>query len=400
MHILYIHQHFATPRGGTGTRSYEFDRRWVKAGHKVTVIAGCYDVSGLELRKKFIRKQIIDGIDLIVIGIKYSNKQSYLRRIVSFLQFTILSTYVGLRTRRADVVYATSTPLSVGVPAIVMKRLKSTPFVFEVRDQWPEVPIEMGVIKNKLVIKLLLWFEKTIYRCASSIVALSPGQAAGVRKVLVENKRVAMIPNACDTEMFHPEIDGSTIRKEYGWDDKLVLLHFGAMGKANGLDFIIDVAEKLKGNTGIHFVLFGEGSEREALLDRIKRLGSKNVEIFNSRPKVELVRIIAASDVSMVVFANFPILEHNSANKFFDSLSAGKPVLLSYSGWQREILEENQAGFGCQLCNMDEFVERVLYFNSNRQQLKKMGENARRLAVERFSRDKLAEKALEVIASL
>jgi len=296
-----------------------------------------------------------------------------------------------------DVVYATSTPLTVGVPAVFLKWLKRTPFVFEVRDQWPEVPIGMGIIRNKVLIKLLLWLEKIIYKKSSAIVALSPGMADGVRSVLNAEKTIAVIPNSCDTEVFRPDINGTAIRKERRWDDKLVLLHFGAMGKANGLGFVIDIAEKLKANTDIHFVLIGDGNEKTSLIRKVEQLKLSNIEISDARPKADLAGIVAACDVSMVIFADFPVLQHNSANKFFDSLSAGKPVLLNYSGWQREILEENNAGFGCQLCNLDEFVERVLYFNSNRRQLKQMGQNARRIAVEQFDRDKLAAHVLMVL---
>jgi glycosyltransferase involved in cell wall biosynthesis len=242
--------------------------------------------------------------------------------------------------------------------------------------------------------------EKTIYKQASFIVALSPGQADGVREVMAEDKEVAVIPNSCDTEVFRPDIDGSAIRKEHGWDDKLVLLHFGAIGRANGLGFVVDAAERLKSHAGIHFVLIGDGSEKTALIKKVEQLGLKNIEILDSRPKAQLVKLVAACDVSTVIFANFPILQHNSANKFFDSLSAGKPVLLNYSGWQREILEDNEAGFGCELCHLEEFVEKVLYLNAHRNELAEMGQNARCLAERDYSRDKLAARALEVVSSV
>jgi len=400
MHILYIHQYFATPKGSTGTRSYEFARRWVKAGHKVTVITGYYDIGGLEPGKGLIRKQRVEGINVIIVGTSYSNKQSYLRRIASFVCFIFLSIYAGLKTKKTDVIYATSTPLTVGIPAIVLKWLKRVPFVFEVRDQWPEIPIEMGIMKNKVMINLLLWLERAIYKHSVAIIALSPGMADGARSVLKTEKPIHIIPNSCDTELFRLDIDGSIIRKQYSWGDRLVLLHAGAMGRANGLMFVADAAEKLKDKPDIHFVLVGDGSEKKALVGRVEQLGLSNIEILDSRSKVELVKIIAACDISMVIFANYPILEHNSANKFFDSLSAGKPVLLNYSGWQREVLEENEAGSGCELCNLDEFVENVLYLNSHPGQIEQMGQNARRIAIGKFNRDKLANQALEVICNV
>jgi len=400
MHILYIHQHFATPAGSTGTRSYEFARRWVKAGHKVTLITGYYDIGGLQVNKALYRKQTVEGINVVVVGTKYSNRQSYLRRVTSFLSFCLLSIYAGIRTKDPDVIYVSSTPLTIGIPAIFIKWVKSVPFVFEVRDQWPEIPIELGIINNRFLIKILLWLEKTIYKSCSSIVALSPGQADGIKAVLADKKPITVIPNSCDIDVFRPDIDGSAVRQKRGWGDKLVLLHTGAMGKVNGLKFVIEAAERLKGHSDIIFVLIGDGNQKSFLESEVKKRGLANVEILSSVPKQELSEFYAAADTGLVIIGNYPIIEHNSANKFFDSLSAGRPVLINYSGWQRKILEENKAGFGCDLCNLDQFVEKVLYLNSHRQQIKQMGQNARRVAVEKFDRDRLAKQALEIISAL
>lgn len=397
MHILYLHQHFAIPSGSTGTRSYEFAKRWVKAGHQVTVICGHYDIGGLDGTHK---NQEIDGIKVIIAGTEYGNKMSFLHRVLAFITFIFAATLNGLKVKNVDMIYATSTPLTVGIPAMVLKWLKRKPFVFEVRDQWPEIPIEMDVIKNKLLIKILLWLEKLIYNSAAAIVALSPGMANGVRKVLQKEKRIVVVPNSSDTELFRPDIDGSAVRQKQGWNDKLVFLHFGAMGKANGLDFVVEAADRLKEDQNIHFVIVGNGSEKDRLIDKAKTLGLKNIEFAGSRSKSQLPALVAACDVSMVIFANHPILEYNSANKFFDSISAGKPILLNYSGWQRKIIEENNAGFGCNLCDLDEFISKVQYFSSHREEIEKMGQNARRIAEENFSRDKLALQTLKVLETV
>jgi glycosyltransferase involved in cell wall biosynthesis len=304
---------------------------------------------------------------------------------------------VGLRTKGIDVVYATSTPLTVGIPAMLLKWIKGVPFLFEVRDQWPKIPIEMGLIRNQVLARLLLWLERVIYRQSAAIVSLSPGMANGVRSVSGSRKEIAVIPNCSDVDVFRSDTDGSAIRNVRGWGEKLVLLHFGAMGKANGLEFIIDAAKRLAGHKDIHFALAGEGGEKALLVHKVKQERLQNVEILPSVAKTELPKLVAACDVSIVIFAGYPVLEHNSANKFFDSLAAGKPVLLNYSGWQARLLEENDAGFGCQLCNLDQFVEKVLYFSSHWERLVEMGQNARRLAEEKFDRDKLAQQALEVV---
>ncbi len=395
MHILYIHQHFATPQGSTGTRSYEFARRWVKSGHKVTMITGHYDIGGLDISKG--RKQVIDGINVIIVGARYSNKQSILRRIFAFLSFCFFSIIAGLRVKKVDVIYATSTPLTVGIPAMIIKWLKRVPFVFEVRDQWPEIPIELGVIKSRLMIRMLLWLEKTIYKQGSAIVALSPGMAEGIKNVIGNKKHIEIVPNSCDTDVFNPEIDGSQIREKYEWKEKFVLLHFGAMGRVNNLQFVLEAADKLRDNNTIHFLLAGNGSQKETLREKVETQNLRNVEILDAIPKHELAEFVAACDVSMVTIANYKILERNSANKFFDSLSAGKTVLLNYSGWQRKILEDNKCGLGCDLCNLEQFVEKVQFLESHRDIIVQMGQNARKIALEQFSRDKLAASMLNLI---
>jgi len=397
MHILYLHQHFAIPAGSTGTRSYEFARRWVKAGHQVTIITGHYDIGGLEKPSSLVEKRKIYGIDVIITGTTYSNKQSFLRRTFSFFSFTLLSILAGLRVKNADVIYATSTPLTVGIPAMILKWLKRAPFVFEVRDQWPEIPIELGIIKNPVLKKVLLWLEKRIYKSSSAIVALSPGMAEGVRTVIGNRKPITIAPNCSDIDMFHPDMDGSGIREKHGWDDKFILLHFGAMGKANGLEFAVRVAEKMRDYPDIHFVLLGDGSEKKKVKKIICSKGLNNIEIMDSKPKEQLPLYVAVCDVSVVIFADFPILEHNSANKFFDSLAAGRPVLLNYSGWQRKILEDNNAGLGCNLCDIDEFVDNIKKLYKDTELREKMSGNARQVAENKFSRDILARRTLEVV---
>ncbi|OHB55247.1 MAG: hypothetical protein A2Y07_11070 [Planctomycetes bacterium GWF2_50_10] len=398
MHILYIHQHFAIPAGSTGTRSYEFARRWVQAGNKVTILSGKYDIGGLKTGQKLIERINVDGIDVIIAGTKYSNKQGFFGRAWSFLVFVLLACWLGLKEKNVDVVYVTSTPLTVGIPAMVIKLFRRIPYVFEVRDQWPEVPIELGIIKNPLLKNLLLGLERTIYKRASAIVALSPGMAKGVKAVLGSNqKRIEVIPNCCDTDIFRPDIDGSAVRNARGWEGKFILTHAGAVSKANGLGFLIDVAQKLQDMPDVKFVIIGDGSERAGLIQKAQFENLNNIEFTGSIAKKELPAYLAASDVLMAIFADYPILEHNSANKFFDAISSGKPVLLNYSGWQREWLDKYKAGLGATQGNINEFVQNLLTLYNNKLQAAEMGKNARRLAQDQFGRDTLAAKALAVL---
>jgi glycosyltransferase involved in cell wall biosynthesis len=405
MHILYIHQYFATPLGVTGTRSYEFARRWVAKGHKVTMLTSIANLTKIDLsqaRGLFFKRFTLDGINVFALAIPYRQQMGTLKRCLSFAAFVMTSSVIALFIKNVDVVYATSTPLTIGIPAIAAKWFRRKKFIFEVRDQWPEIPIEMGIIKNKILIKSLLRLEKIIYKNASVIVALSSGMADGIRTVLGASpyKKIAVIPNSCDTDVFSPDIDGSNVRSQRGWTNKFVLLHAGTMGKANDLNFVVRVAQKLKNYDDLLFVLLGAGGKKESLCRRISELGLKNVEVSEPVSKKNMPELFAACDVSIVIFANNPVLEHNSANKFFDSLSAGRPVLLNYSGWQRKLIEENHAGFGCTLFSVDEFAQKVLCLYRNREQLAELGRNARRIAIEKFDRDNLSSQAINVIEDI
>jgi glycosyltransferase involved in cell wall biosynthesis len=396
MHILYLHQHFALPSGSSGTRSYEFARRWVKAGCKVTILCGRFDMAGLLEQSDFVT----EGIKVKVVGSVYSQHQSFLRRIWTFFEFMITATLFGLG-QKPDIIFATSTPLTIGIPAMLIRWFKRVPYVFEVRDQWPEIPIEMGIIKSPVIKKLLLWIEKRIYCKASAIVALSPGMAAGIRSVLDNlDKQILVAPNSADLELFRPDISSGTIREKMGWHNKFIIMHFGAMGTVNSLEYLVEVACKLSSYKDILFVLIGGGKEKNKLEEQIKQNKLNNIEIHGSVPKCDLPCFVAACDVSTVIIGKYPILEHNSANKFFDSLAAGKPVLLNYSGWQREVIERHQAGFGCRQYDIEEYVEKVkLLVSLHRDQLLQMSQNARRLAEAEFSRDKLAADVLKLLTA-
>jgi glycosyltransferase involved in cell wall biosynthesis len=400
LHILYIHQYFATPRGSTGTRSYEFARRWVAKGHRVTMLTSTTSLTSEDLaqaRGRFFKKFVVDGINVLALAVPYRQQMSVFKRCLSFLAFMQLALIMALLIPKVDVIYATSTPLTIGIPAIAAKWFRRKKFVFEVRDQWPESVVEVGILRNKFLISIMMWLEKFIYKNASAIVAVSDGMAEDIAKVAPKGKHICVIPNGADLDLFRPDIDGIEIRQKRNWDDKLILVHAGTMGKVNSLGFVIDAARKLKEYKDVLFLLIGQGSGKSDLENKIKEFGLTNVEIIPPVPKKQLPPFLAAADIAMVIGCLQISEKHASANKFYDGLAAGKPMLLNYYGWQGKLLEDNAAGLGCKLCDVDEFAEKVLYLNSRRDELNEMGRNARRLAEEMFDREKLASKALAQI---
>jgi glycosyltransferase involved in cell wall biosynthesis len=407
LNIYYIHQYFlpacqsaeaSVP--SVGNRPYEFAIRWVRQGHRVTMfVIDDGRMKGIVepvSRGWFSNRYHFDGLDVIAYRVAYNQKMNMLQKSLSFVKSVVLISFGLLFAKRPDIVYASSTPLTVGVPALLARWFRRIPFVFEIRDQWPEIPIQMGLIRNRPLIKFLLWLEKTIYKNALGVVALSPGMAKGV-KAITPDKAVEVASNCADTQVFKPGVDGSALRQKYGWENKFILLHAGTMGRVNSLGFLINVAEKLQSQNDIHLVLIGRGNEQPILKKRVQQLQLSNVTILDPVPRPKVVEFYGAADVGMVVFGNYPILEDNSANKFFDSLSAGVPTLTNYGGWHRQLLEQNRAGFGCTQYDVDEFVEKVRYLKDHPQEALQMGQNARKLAVEQFDRDLLARRALGFI---
>ena len=400
MHILYLHQYFGTPNGQTGTRSYEFARRWVAAGNRVTMLTSTAQLTEGDLGgtpRRLVTRVNVDGIAVIALRVRYRQSMGFLRRLWAFASFMVLASWFTVRLPDVDVIYATSTPLTVGVPALIARWARRRRYVFEVRDAWPAVPIALGVIRQPLLIRLLRWLERTIYAGASAIVTLSPGMTELVRAAAPAGKRIETIPNGADTDLFTPQISAEPVRRERGWEGRFVCLHAGAMGRVNGLDCILRAAERFRSDCDFLFVLLGEGNEKARLIEARDRLGLKNLEILPGLPKHQMPAVLAAADVGLMTVAAFPILEHNSANKLFDYLSAGKLVVLNYGGWQREVLESCGAGAGTPLGDEEAFFANLAVLQTDPTRRRTMGDNARRLALEVFQRDALAAQALDVI---
>jgi glycosyltransferase involved in cell wall biosynthesis len=252
MNILYFHQHFSTPQGSSGIRSYEMARRLIHHGHKVTMVCGSYGGGNTGLVNNFIhgkREGIVDGIRIIEFNLAYSNSDGLLKRSGLFLKFALKSVGLAL-TEKYDVVFATTTPLTAGIPGICARWLRGKPFVFEVRDLWPELPKQMGVIKNPVVLAMLSFLEWASYRSAHRCVGLSPGIVEGIKKRGVKEEKICLVPNGCDLTIFGGEAicDGlSRAWRPAGVNsDDLMAVFTGTHGMANGLDAVLDVAKELK----------------------------------------------------------------------------------------------------------------------------------------------------------
>ena len=404
MNILYFHQHFSTPKGATGIRSYQMARKLVELGHNVTMVCGSYNVSNTGLSNDFIngvRIGLVDGIRVVEFKLDYANSQTFVKRIVVFLKFAFKSLRLVF-SQDFDLVVASSTPLTAAIPGIVAKIFRRKSFVFEVRDLWPELPREMGVIKNPIVLKLLSLLEWLSYKCADRIVALSPGMKDGILKCGVSERKVIVVSNGCDLD-FRKVNTESSFRHEYGINPQdLVAVFSGTHGIANGLQVLMDSALLLKNmNVNfIKFVLVGDGKEKPRLVQFVKDNGLDNVIFIDPVTKDKLFHIYSECDIGLQILANIRAFYNGtSPNKFFDYISAGLPVLVNYPGWLSEFVDIQECGFIVQPERPDLLADTLIHAYSNRGLLVSMGANALDLAVNQFDRKKLASDWVEWVVN-
>ncbi len=402
MKILYFHQHFTTPSKAGGTRSFELSQRLLSAGHQVTMVCGAeVDFNLPETEKQHIARGDIDGIDVIQIKIPYSNSQSLAERTKGFVRFAYLGGKVALK-ENYDLLFATSTPLTAGIPGILMKLMgRKQKFVFEVRDLWPELPKALGM-KNPILLYGMHLLEKWSYNAADACVGLSPGIKQGIEKKLKRGKPVAMIPNGCDTRLFLPG-DRSNLSLRGISPDDTVAIFTGAHGIANGLNAVLDAAVELKsmGRNDIKIAFIGKGGKKEELQKRVAAENIDNCLFFDPVSKLELNQIVASADIGLMVLANIPAFYYGtSPNKFFDYISSGLPVLNNYPGWLADNINKNECGVAIKPNDPEVFAETLIYMADHKEEMKKYGKNARTLAENTFDRDVLGKQFVEFIESV
>jgi len=397
MRILYLHQYFNTPKSSGGTRSYEMARRFVAQGHDVHVVTSWR--GDTDHRSWFETEE--DGVRVHWLPVPYSNHMSNVERVRAFTHFAFAA---GPKARRigGDVVFATSTPLTIAIPGVYASKRLRVPMVFEVRDLWPELPIAVGAIRNPVLKWAAHRLESFAYRNSSHIVALSPGMREGVVSTGYPEDRVHVIPNSSDVDRFQaPNVDGKRFLNQHPYlQGRRIVLYAGTFGKINGVDYLVRLAAAMRTlDENVAFVIVGRGQQKSIVTAAAESLGvlDKNVFILPAVPKNEMPDVFAAADVATSLFIDLQAMWHNSANKFFDALAAAKPIMINHEGWQADLIRDSNLGIVVRPDD-PEGGARALYallYDESRMRLAR--ENSARLAATEFNRDHLAEKLLNVL---
>ncbi len=402
MRVLYFHQHFNSPQGIVGIRSYQMSQALLRQGHSVTMVCGSYDggVTGLTMPfENGRRRGLVDGVDVVELDLAYSNSDGLFKRGLTFLKFAARSVALAL-TERYDLLFATTTPLTAGIPGIFARWLRGKPFVFEVRDLWPELPKAMGVIRNPLVLWAMSMLEWASYHSAHRLIGLSPGIVDGIARRGIARSRIALVPNGCDLDIFASH--AKPWRPAQVHADDLMAVFAGTHGVANGLDAVLDAAAELKRRQrdDIKLLLIGQGKLKPALQARAQREGLTNVIFHDAVNKERLSGLMAATDIGIQSLANVPAFYYGtSPNKFFDYIAAGVPVLNNYPGWLAELITQHRCGFAVPPDNPAAFADALEQAAADRIALKAMGQRGQVLAKAEFDRNLLAARWIQWVVA-
>lgn len=382
MRVLILHQHFKHPSTGGALRSYFLAKALVDKGNHAIVITGS--------EQKHYTQTVLEGIEVHELPVSYDNAFGFYERSASFLQYIFHAVRVARKIEGIDLCYAISVPLTIGIAARWLKFTRRIPYIFEVGDLWPDAPVQMGFVNSSILRRLLEQLERSCYREASAIVALSPPIRDAVQQ-RAPGKKIFVVPNMADCEYFSPSPKQSD-------RSQLVVSYIGAVGLANGLDYFLECANICRrASLPVRFVLCGDGALLERLKGNIKQLGLTNITVTGFLNREGVRGIMTNSDIAFVCYKNLPVLQTGSPNKFFDGLAAGKAIFINFGGWIKQEIEEAGCGVALDPADPTDFRRKIEPYLRDPSVLAKAQQAARRLAESKYARKKLADYWIEAI---
>jgi glycosyltransferase involved in cell wall biosynthesis len=409
MKILYISQYFPPEMGAPAARAVELSRHWARAGHEVTVLTGFPNhptgVVAAEYREKFRRMVIreqLDGINVVRTWLlPFPNRRAY-ERILNYTSFCFSAGATGLFLPRPDVVIATSPQLLVGLSGWWVAGWKRVPFVFEVRDLWPESLAAVGVSDgDSLLHRTLGTVAGFLYNRSDRVVVVTPAfEDYLVQHWRVPREKISVIENGVETQLFAPQT-GSLLRREWGAEGKFIVSYIGTMGMAHGLETILHVAERLQNtNPEILFVILGEGAEKENIISLASKRSLKNLRFIDQQAREDIPAYIGASDACLVPLKKSDVFKTVIPTKMLEFMSCARPVILGVDGQARALLEQARGGIVIEPENSEALVDAVRYLAANRETASELGRNGREYIVRKLSRRQTAEKYIRVLEKL
>lgn len=407
MKILVVHQHYLMPGQPGGSRFNEFGRLWSEAGHDVTVVAGTVNYatgqSPEKYRGRWVTRESDGPVTVLRAHVPTTYSRGYAGRMWAFGGFTASAATAAALASKADIVIATSPPLVAAPPGWMAAKKNRAPFIFEIRDLWPESAVTTGVIsKNSPLTRGLYSLERWACRVADRINVLTPAFRDDlIRRGLAPSEKIVFVPNGADLDAFSPGPRDNDVRRRLGWGDRFVVMYAGAHGRANAVGQLVDAALLLKDRPDILIALVGDGTERSAVEDRVRSLGLTNIMVCGPQPKSDMPAFVLAADAGAAVLQNNPTFRTVYPNKVFDYMACERPTLLAIDGVARTLVcDEARAGVFAEPENAQALAQAIRRLADSPREREEMGRRGREWVQQNASRDALASRYLGIMEEL
>ncbi len=388
--------------GAPAARTHEHARKWAEMGHDVTVVCGLPNhpdgIVPERYRGTLLFREKIDGVNVLRCWLYATPNRGVFKRSISFMTFMLSAMFFGsFFSGKCDVVIATSPQMLCGFAGYFVSRVKRRPFVLEVRDLWPKQIIDLGAVKNPIIIGLLQWVEMFMYRKAAAVVTVAPATTKEIASRGIDPAKLCTITNGINEDFFRPMDRAAWPRENYKWANKIVVMYIGTHGLSQGLLTILDTAKMLSSREDIHFVFAGTGAEREMLIERAKEMGLANTEFLRMQEKVDMPAFYAAADICLVPLKKRDVFLFNIPSKMFEIMACARPMILGALGQARELLEDAGSGIAVEPEDAAAYRDAILRLADDPALRKRLGENGRAHVVAHYSR---SQKARDFIVCL
>jgi len=403
MHILFLTDNFPPETNAPASRTYEHARRWVELGHAVTVLTGAPNFPSGRVhpgyRNALWKREVLDGIQVVRVWTYITANEGVFRRSLDYLSFMVSAILASPFLARPDIIVATSPQFFTPCAAWIVSLLRRRPFVFELRDLWPDSIVAVGAVRESALIRALRKVEYFLYRRARRIVCVTQS----FRRILEANgidfAKIAVVPNGVDLQTYRPGSKPLDLEKQLGVERKFVAAYVGTIGMAHGLGTVLEAAARLKPRQDIVFLLVGTGAEQSALMQRCVDERLENVRFVGAVSK-ELVREYwKLCDVALVLLRDSPLFAHVIPSKMFEAMGMERPIILGLRGESREILEIAGAGIAISPQSSPELAEAILRLADDPAMRQRLGLSGRSFAAREYDRARLAERMLDVLSS-
>lgn len=398
MKILYLSQYFPPEMGAPSARVSELSRYWAESGAEVTVVTAFPNHPTGKLfpgyQGKRFQRETIDGYTVLRSWIYVAANKGFFKRIVCFLSFMVSSTWTAVfRAGPCDVVIATSPQIFCGLAGWVVSRIKRRPFVLEIRDLWPDSAIQLGVLKNPLLVAFSRTLEKFLYRRADLIVPVSESIRAAIEAHGIPPDRFELIPNGIDFGLFIPGPRDNPQRQSLDIGDRFLTSYIGTHGLAHGLERIVEAAQRLD-PARFHFVFIGEGARKQAVIDRARELGVIHATFLPYQEKADIPKWLAASDLSIVSLEDLPVFLTVLPSKMFEIMACERPILLLGKGECAQVVSSSEAGVAVEDGDPSRVAAEIERFAKDPEERIQRGRKGREFVFKNYDRRQLAERFL------